>query len=70
MKRDILFIYNKECLFDHGCFRPMKSRNGKYIPRNLYNQMTEILLKHWNSKRFLGLHSSEDILYLTNYDIS
>ena len=32
--------------------------------------MKEILIKDWNSKRLLGIDSSEDIPDLTNYDIS
>ena len=63
-------IDSTQCLCDHGCLHLMKLRNSNYIRGNLYNQMKEILIKDWNSKRFLGLHSSEDIPDLTNYDIS
>ena len=35
MESDI-FIYNKECVCDHGFLHPMKARKGRYIIGNLY----------------------------------
>ena len=48
----------------------MKERKGKYTTGKLYNQRKEILITYWNRKRFLGLHSSENIPALMNYHIS
>ena len=48
----------------------MKSRQGKYIPGNAYNQTKEIFIKNQKDKSLLGLYSSEDIPNLTNNEIS
>ena len=32
-------IDNKQCLCDHGGFRPMMARKAKYIAGNVYNQI-------------------------------
>ena len=67
-KRNFI-IDNKGCLCDHGGLHTMKSRNGKYIPGNSYNQMKEVFIKYWNMKRLLGINSSEDITDLTHHEI-
>ena len=69
MKRNNI-INSKQCLGDHGCLHQIKLRSGKYISGNLYNKMEEILIKDWNRKRLLVLHSSKDIPDLNHYDIS
>ena len=43
-----MFIYNKQCLCEHGGLNPMISRKGKYIPEHVYNQMKEIFIKIGN----------------------
>ena len=73
MRRDEnrhFIIQNKEFLCDNCFLHPMKVRKGKYIPGNLYNQTKEILIKYWNMKRLLVLHSSGYIPDLANYEIS
>ena len=49
-------IDNKECLCYHGFLHPIKSRNDKCTPGNLYNQIKKILIKKWNRNRLLGLY--------------
>ena len=57
-------------LCDHGFLHPKKAREGKHVPRTYYNQMKETLIKYWNRKFLLGLHSSKNIPDFTDYEIS
>ena len=70
MKNRHFNIKNKECLCDHGLLNTTKERKDKYIPENLYKHMKGTLIKYWNRKIILGLHSSDHYPELTTYDIS
>ena len=48
----------------------MSAIKDKYLPGNLYNRIKDILMKHWNRKKLLGIHSSGYITNLDNDDIS
>ena len=63
-------IDNNQCLCENGVLHPMISRQGKYIPGNVYNNIKETFIKNWQSKSLLGLNLSEDIPNFINHDIS
>ena len=46
------------------------SKNGKYLPGNVYNNTQEIFIKIWGSLSMSGLDLSGDIPNFTNHDIS
>ena len=47
-----------------------ESKKRKIYPGKLYNNRKEILIKYWDSKSSLGLHTSDDYPSLKNYEIS
>ena len=58
--KNIHFIIdNEECFCGNGGLYPAKSRKGKYILVNVYNQTKEIFIKNWNNKSLLRLYSCE-----------
>ena len=54
---------------NRGGLNPEKSRKGRYIPGNVYNQMKEIFIKDWKEKKLLGVYSSGYIPNLNNHQI-
>ena len=70
IKKETFLNDNKKCLYDHGVLHIMISIKVKYIPGNVYNQIKEMLTKHWKAKSLLGLYSSKNITSFTNHQIT
>ena len=61
---------NKECLCAHAFLHPMKLRKGWIYLRMFIQSNEGNSNKNWNRNRLMGLHLSEYIHDLDNYEIT